>query len=144
GGVALLDRGGRPRGIRAPGEQRGARLQVEDVGAAVRADVAHLAGELGLQRARRERERARRPAQRAEQGDDGRRTAHRGHFDTRAGRKFRPRLRSVDNVVPLKGAKPKGTAAPRRRRRRSKTALVLGGGGFTGAVYEIGALRALD
>src|SRR3712207_3873486 len=32
----------------------------------------------------------------------------------------------------------------RRRPRRSKTALVLGGGGFTGAVYEIGALRALD
>jgi predicted acylesterase/phospholipase RssA len=31
-----------------------------------------------------------------------------------------------------------------RRRRRSKTALVLGGGGFTGAVYEIGALRAFD
>jgi len=31
-----------------------------------------------------------------------------------------------------------------RRRRRSKTALVLGGGGFTGGVYEIGALRALD
>src|SRR5215218_4461540 len=31
-----------------------------------------------------------------------------------------------------------------RDRRRSKTALVLGGGGFTGAVYEIGALRALD
>jgi NTE family protein len=32
----------------------------------------------------------------------------------------------------------------RRRRRRSKTALVLGGGGFTGGVYEIGALRAID
>jgi NTE family protein len=31
-----------------------------------------------------------------------------------------------------------------RRRRRSKTALVLGGGGFTGGVYEMGALRALD
>jgi predicted acylesterase/phospholipase RssA len=31
-----------------------------------------------------------------------------------------------------------------RRGRRSKTALVLGGGGFTGGVYEIGALRALD
>jgi NTE family protein len=30
------------------------------------------------------------------------------------------------------------------RRARSKTALVLGGGGFTGGVYEIGALRALD
>ena len=36
---------------------------------------------------------------------------------------------------------------PRKRRGRkrpSKTALVLGGGGFTGGVYEIGALRALD
>jgi NTE family protein len=32
----------------------------------------------------------------------------------------------------------------RRRRARSRTALVLGGGGFTGGVYEIGALRALD
>ncbi len=32
----------------------------------------------------------------------------------------------------------------RRGRKRSKTALVLGGGGFTGGVYEIGALRALD
>jgi NTE family protein len=31
-----------------------------------------------------------------------------------------------------------------RRARPSKTALVLGGGGFTGGVYEIGALRALD
>ena len=38
-----------------------------------------------------------------------------------------------------------GTGRKRRgRRRRSKTALVLGGGGFTGGVYEIGALRALD
>ena len=32
----------------------------------------------------------------------------------------------------------------RRRQQRSKSALVLGGGGFTGGVYEIGALRALD
>jgi predicted acylesterase/phospholipase RssA len=32
----------------------------------------------------------------------------------------------------------------RGRRKPSKTALVLGGGGFTGGVYEIGALRALD
>jgi predicted acylesterase/phospholipase RssA len=30
------------------------------------------------------------------------------------------------------------------RSRQSRTALVLGGGGFTGGVYEIGALRALD
>jgi NTE family protein len=37
-----------------------------------------------------------------------------------------------------------GAAARRRRARKSKTALVLGGGGFTGGVYEIGALRALD
>ena len=35
-------------------------------------------------------------------------------------------------------------AGQRRRRQRSKSALVLGGGGFTGGVYEIGALRALD
>ncbi len=45
----------------------------------------------------------------------------------------------MGNVVKLE------TPGGRRRRRpRSKTALVLGGGGFTGAVYEIGALRALD
>src|SRR6202050_2871966 len=42
--------------------------------------------------------------------------------------------------------KKRGTAgaSPTRRRRSHKTALVLGGGGFTGGVYEIGALRALD
>jgi len=45
----------------------------------------------------------------------------------------------MDNVVKLEPP-----AGRRRRRIRSKTALVLGGGGFTGAVYEIGALRALD
>ncbi len=43
----------------------------------------------------------------------------------------------MGNVVKLETPK-------RRRKPRSKTALVLGGGGFTGAVYEIGALRALD
>jgi NTE family protein len=38
-----------------------------------------------------------------------------------------------------------GTGRSRRGgRARSKTALVLGGGGFTGGVYQIGALRALD
>jgi len=40
-------------------------------------------------------------------------------------------------------AKERQTGA-RARRQRSKTALVLGGGGFTGGVYEIGALRAID
>src|SRR6186997_1650679 len=37
----------------------------------------------------------------------------------------------------------KGTRKARARP-QSRTALVLGGGGFTGGVYEIGALRALD
>jgi predicted acylesterase/phospholipase RssA len=37
-----------------------------------------------------------------------------------------------------------GSVDRRRRPRADKTALVLGGGGFTGGVYEIGALRALD
>src|SRR3990172_4024794 len=49
--------------------------------------------------------------------------------------------------TPAGGAGPKRNTvqkAQRRRGRRSKTALVLGGGGFTGGVYQIGALRALD
>ena len=54
----------------------------------------------------------------------------------------------MGDVVKLKKppAKTKATAAKaaKRRPRRSRTALVLGGGGFTGGVYEIGALRALD
>jgi NTE family protein len=44
---------------------------------------------------------------------------------------------------PQKKRKSQGKQA-RRRQPRSRTALVLGGGGFTGGVYEIGALRALD
>ncbi len=40
--------------------------------------------------------------------------------------------------------KARQRARASRRPQRSKTALVLGGGGFTGGVYEIGALRALD
>src|SRR5271166_4683894 len=67
----------------------------------------------------------------------------------------------MDNVVKLEAARKesaakrraglaaRGVGRPgsidhRRRPRRDKTALVLGGGGFTGGVYEIGALRALD
>jgi predicted acylesterase/phospholipase RssA len=46
---------------------------------------------------------------------------------------------------PAKGKKAASARKPKRRSsRRSRTALVLGGGGFTGGVYEIGALRALD
>src|SRR3954454_14560188 len=40
--------------------------------------------------------------------------------------------------------KPRGTKGRTRRGRGDKTALVLGGGGFTGGVYEMGALRAFD
>ncbi len=52
----------------------------------------------------------------------------------------------MGKVVDLEAGKQRRTAAAKgkRRTRRSKTALVLGGGGFTGGVYEIGALRALD
>ena len=54
----------------------------------------------------------------------------------------------MGDVVRLEkpAATDRGTQGkPRRRKpRRSRTALVLGGGGFTGGVYEIGALRALD
>src|SRR2546427_757471 len=51
----------------------------------------------------------------------------------------------MGNVVKLEpGARDRTRNTPKRRRQRSKTALVLGGGGFTGGVYEIGALRALD
>jgi NTE family protein len=55
---------------------------------------------------------------------------------------------AMGDVVKLEKPSPKDrkTAGKpaRRRGRRSRTALVLGGGGFTGGVYEIGALRALD
>src|ERR1700674_5876597 len=46
--------------------------------------------------------------------------------------------------VVARGVGRPGSVDRRRRPRRDKTALVLGGGGFTGGVYEIGALRALD
>jgi predicted acylesterase/phospholipase RssA len=46
--------------------------------------------------------------------------------------------------IAARGVGRPGSTDRRRRPRRDKTALVLGGGGFTGGVYEIGALRALD
>jgi NTE family protein len=56
---------------------------------------------------------------------------------------------TMGKVVKLEssgGQRPAGKRAPAARRRasRSRSALVLGGGGFTGGVYEIGALRAID
>ncbi len=45
---------------------------------------------------------------------------------------------SASRAPGSRGVKPRG------RPKQEKTALVLGGGGFTGGVYEIGALRALD
>jgi predicted acylesterase/phospholipase RssA len=50
----------------------------------------------------------------------------------------------VVKLEAVAGERSGGSETSRRRRPRSKTALVLGGGGFTGGVYEIGALRALD
>ena len=50
----------------------------------------------------------------------------------------------MGKVVPLEPGGKERAQTKRRRPKRSKTALVLGGGGFTGGVYEIGALRALD
>jgi predicted acylesterase/phospholipase RssA len=55
----------------------------------------------------------------------------------------------MGKVVSLTPGSERSATGPRdsgqrRRRQRSKSALVLGGGGFTGGVYEIGALRALD
>jgi NTE family protein len=51
----------------------------------------------------------------------------------------------MGKVVKLEAPPGQRRGATRTRRgRRSKTALVLGGGGFTGGVYEIGALRAFD
>ena len=47
----------------------------------------------------------------------------------------------MGKVVKLEKGASKSRA---RARAQSRTALVLGGGGFTGGVYEIGALRALD
>ena len=51
---------------------------------------------------------------------------------------------AMGKVVKLEASSAQGRRTSRSRRRRSKTALVLGGGGFTGGVYEIGALRAFD
>src|SRR5918995_7378129 len=50
----------------------------------------------------------------------------------------------MGKVVQLEpDGRPRGSRI-KRRRRDEKTALVLGGGGFTGGVYEVGALRAFD
>ena len=50
----------------------------------------------------------------------------------------------LDTAGSERSASGSRTAGKRRRQPRSRAALVLGGGGFTGGVYEIGALRALD
>jgi NTE family protein len=52
----------------------------------------------------------------------------------------------MGKVVQFDGSdgKRSGSVGRKRRGRGDKTALVLGGGGFTGGVYEMGALRAFD
>ncbi len=52
--------------------------------------------------------------------------------------------RAQKKAAAARGVGQSGSVDRRKRPRRHKTALVLGGGGFTGGVYEIGALRALD
>jgi predicted acylesterase/phospholipase RssA len=52
------------------------------------------------------------------------------------------KLESTGGQRPSTGSRE--GASRRRAPQRSRSALVLGGGGFTGGVYEIGALRALD
>jgi NTE family protein len=52
--------------------------------------------------------------------------------------------RAQKQAAAARGVGNQASVDRRRRPRRHKTALVLGGGGFTGGVYEIGALRALD
>jgi len=56
--------------------------------------------------------------------------------------KAAPRKRTRAEAA--RGVGRPGSIDRRRRPRRHKTALVLGGGGFTGGVYVIGALRAID
>jgi NTE family protein len=60
--------------------------------------------------------------------------------------RVRQASRASSRTSPPRGASTARSAASRgaTRRKQHKTALVLGGGGFTGGVYEIGALRALD
>ncbi len=55
-----------------------------------------------------------------------------------------PCVGKVVELDPSGTSQPRGQRVKRAKREVSKTALVLGGGGFTGGVYEIGALRALD
>jgi NTE family protein len=55
-----------------------------------------------------------------------------------------PAMGKVVKLDTVAATRPGAGPSSRRRKPRSKSALVLGGGGFTGGVYEIGALRALD
>lgn len=48
----------------------------------------------------------------------------------------------MGKVVNIEESQKRRSSA--KKQSRSRSALVLGGGGFTGGVYEIGALRALD
>ena len=50
----------------------------------------------------------------------------------------------LDAAATDRAAAGEHESGSRPGKKNSKTALVLGGGGFTGGVYEIGALRALD
>ena len=55
-----------------------------------------------------------------------------------------PRLECSQGGCPLSGKVRGGNGVGKREKRRKKVALVCAGGGVTGAIYEIGCLRALD
>src|ERR1019366_9428106 len=58
--------------------------------------------------------------------------------------KAKAKAKARSRRLAARGVGEPASVERRRQPRRDKTALVLGGGGFTGGVYEIGALRALD
>src|SRR6202022_2977374 len=65
-------------------------------------------------------------------------------LEPKAAGKAEAKRRARARALAARGIGRDASIDRRRRPRRDKTALVLGGGGFTGGVYEIGALRALD
>ena len=157
-GVELLHRGGHPRRAGAQGVDLLARVEVHDeragAGPGRRASACRAAARwrcVTPPRRRRGRAASRRQASaaiRTMRGIEGREPAG-------APKVARPVATGTSRTMVRAWARSSswraardsaraGARKPRGRPVRSKTALVLGGGGFTGAVYEIGALRALD
>ena len=139
------------REVRAAGDRASGRCQVAHVRAEAGPSVRHLAAPSFDAQSRRRRRRERRGERAQKQREAPQECgalASAGHqaegtLSARWARSFASSR--LERSVPERATSPPRRSGSRtRRRRRSKTALVLGGGGFTGGVYEIGALRALD